>query len=31
MLPHARSFKLAKAGDDTRTLQAYLGHRNKVC
>ena len=28
MLRHARSFNLAKAGVDTRALQAYLGHRN---
>lgn len=28
MLRHACGFKLAKAGVDTRALQAYLGHRN---
>jgi type 1 fimbriae regulatory protein FimB/type 1 fimbriae regulatory protein FimE len=28
MLRHACGFKLANQGTDTRTLQAYLGHRN---
>jgi integrase len=28
MLRHACGFALANAGHDTRTLQAYLGHRN---
>jgi site-specific recombinase XerD len=28
MLWHACGFALANAGHDTRTLQAYLGHRN---
>ena len=28
MLRHATGFKLANQGIDTRTLQAYLGHRN---
>jgi type 1 fimbriae regulatory protein FimB/type 1 fimbriae regulatory protein FimE len=28
MLRHATGFKLANQGVDTRTLQAYLGHRN---
>lgn len=28
MLRHAAGFKLANDGVDTRTLQAYLGHRN---
>ena len=28
MLRQAFGFKLAKAGVDTRALQAYLGHRN---
>jgi site-specific recombinase XerD len=28
MLRHARGFQLANQGTDTRTLQAYLGHRN---
>ena len=28
MLRHACGFKLANDGRDTRTLQAYLGHRN---
>jgi integrase len=28
MLRHSCGFKLAKAGVDTRALQAYLGHRN---
>jgi site-specific recombinase XerD len=28
MLRHACGFKLANDGVDTRSLQAYLGHRN---
>lgn len=28
MLRHAAGFKLANAGQDTRSIQAYLGHRN---
>jgi site-specific recombinase XerD len=28
MLRHARGYKLANDGHDTRSLQAYLGHRN---
>ena len=28
MLRHACGYKLAKDGVDTRSLQAYLGHRN---
>jgi len=28
MLRHARGYKLANDGIDTRSLQAYLGHRN---
>ena len=28
MLRHACGFQLANKGTDTRTLQAYLGHRN---
>jgi site-specific recombinase XerD len=28
MLRHACGFQLANQGTDTRTLQAYLGHRN---
>jgi site-specific recombinase XerD len=28
MLHHASGFGLANAGHDTRSLQAYLGHRN---
>jgi site-specific recombinase XerD len=28
MLRHASGYKLANAGHDTRSLQAYLGHRN---
>jgi site-specific recombinase XerD len=28
MLRHACGFKLANDGHDTRSLQAYLGHRN---
>jgi type 1 fimbriae regulatory protein FimB/type 1 fimbriae regulatory protein FimE len=28
MLRHACGYALANAGTDTRTLQAYLGHRN---
>jgi site-specific recombinase XerD len=28
MLRHACGFKLAKEGVDTRTIQAYLGHRS---
>jgi site-specific recombinase XerD len=28
MLRHASGFKLANDGHDTRSLQAYLGHRN---
>jgi site-specific recombinase XerD len=28
MLRHACGFALANKGHDTRTLQAYLGHRN---
>jgi site-specific recombinase XerD len=28
MLRHACGFQLANQGADTRTLQAYLGHRN---
>jgi type 1 fimbriae regulatory protein FimB/type 1 fimbriae regulatory protein FimE len=28
MLRHACGFKLANAGVDTRSLQAYLGHKN---
>ena len=28
MLRHACGFKLANDGVDTRTLQAYLGHKN---
>ena len=28
MLRHACGFKLANAGQDTRAIQAYLGHRN---
>ena len=28
MLRHATGFKLANDGIDTRSLQAYLGHRN---
>jgi type 1 fimbriae regulatory protein FimB/type 1 fimbriae regulatory protein FimE len=28
MLRHACGFTLANAGHDTRSLQAYLGHRN---
>jgi type 1 fimbriae regulatory protein FimB/type 1 fimbriae regulatory protein FimE len=28
MLRHAAGYKLANDGHDTRTLQAYLGHRN---
>ena len=28
MLRHAAGYKLANDGVDTRTLQAYLGHRN---
>jgi type 1 fimbriae regulatory protein FimB/type 1 fimbriae regulatory protein FimE len=28
MLRHACGFRLANAGKDTRSLQAYLGHKN---
>ena len=28
MLRHACGFKLANEGHDTRSLQAYLGHKN---
>jgi type 1 fimbriae regulatory protein FimB/type 1 fimbriae regulatory protein FimE len=28
MLRHACGYALANAGHDTRSLQAYLGHRN---
>jgi site-specific recombinase XerD len=28
VFPHACGFQLANQGTDTRTLQAYLGHRN---
>jgi type 1 fimbriae regulatory protein FimB/type 1 fimbriae regulatory protein FimE len=28
MLRHARGFKLANEGHDTRSLQHYLGHKN---
>ena len=28
MLRHACGFKLANDGQDTRSLQAYLGHKN---
>jgi site-specific recombinase XerD len=28
MLRHACGYKLANEGHDTRSLQAYLGHRN---
>jgi site-specific recombinase XerD len=28
MLRHACGFKLANDGTDTRTIQAYLGHKN---
>jgi site-specific recombinase XerD len=28
MLRHARGYKLANNGHDTRAIQAYLGHRN---
>jgi type 1 fimbriae regulatory protein FimE len=28
MLRHACGYKLANDGHDTRSLQAYLGHRN---
>jgi type 1 fimbriae regulatory protein FimE len=28
MLRHAAGYKLANDGHDTRSLQAYLGHRN---
>jgi type 1 fimbriae regulatory protein FimB/type 1 fimbriae regulatory protein FimE len=28
VLRHACGFKLAKDGDDTRAIQAYLGHRS---
>jgi type 1 fimbriae regulatory protein FimE len=28
MLRHARGYKLANDGHDTRAIQAYLGHRN---
>lgn len=28
MLRHARGFRLASKGEDTRAIQAYLGHRN---
>ena len=28
MLRHARGFKLANDGHDTRALQHYLGHKN---
>jgi type 1 fimbriae regulatory protein FimB/type 1 fimbriae regulatory protein FimE len=28
MLRHSRSYALANAGHDTRSLQAYLAHRN---
>jgi type 1 fimbriae regulatory protein FimB/type 1 fimbriae regulatory protein FimE len=28
MLRHACGYKLANAGQDTRAIQAYLGHRN---
>jgi len=28
MLRHAAGYKLANDGHDTRTLQAYLGHKN---
>ena len=28
MLRHAAGYKLANDGVDTRTIQAYLGHRN---
>ena len=28
MLRHAAGYKLANGGHDTRSLQAYLGHRN---
>ena len=30
MLRHACGFKLANDGVDTRTIQAYLGHKNTV-
>ena len=30
MLRHATGYKLANDGVDTRTLQAYLGHRSKA-
>jgi site-specific recombinase XerD len=28
LLRHARGYKLANDGHDTRSLQVYLGHRN---
>jgi site-specific recombinase XerD len=28
MLPHACGYKLANEGTDTRTIQAYLGHKD---
>jgi len=28
MLRHARGFRLAEQGADTRAIQAYLGHKN---
>jgi type 1 fimbriae regulatory protein FimE len=28
MLRHARGYKLANDGHDTRSLQAYIGHKN---
>ena len=28
MLRHAAGYKLANQGTDTRTIQAYFGHRN---
>jgi site-specific recombinase XerD len=28
MLPHSCGYKLANDGHDTRSLQAYLGHKN---
>ncbi|HEY9676873.1 MAG TPA: tyrosine-type recombinase/integrase [Drouetiella sp.] len=28
MLRHSKGFQLAKRGEDTRTIQAYLGHKN---
>lgn len=28
LLRHAKGYQLANAGTDTRSIQAYLGHRN---